>query len=313
MERYSAMRMMKSGAIVFHAILLAIKLSTVISSQAAGQETLIGIVGRDFILLGADSSVSQGLALTASNLDKIASLVEPFKYDDDRSASPTQQQTIVVAAAGDAALSDRLIRILQAEATMGEYEAGVGCDVRFVDFNGKGTTATTVEPGRTVEAMAYSARSKISSVRPQLNVCLLVAGMMLSPPDHNIGVEPSFLSQQLQRQVKQAWNKKGYNNADEVREPCDSSQGPVELQLRPHLYWLDEFGSLQKIQYGAHGFGSNFCLSVLDQGFSPDMNLEEATQLLRDCFQQLRTRYIINSPQPPCIKCVDAKGVRLIR
>jgi 20S proteasome subunit beta 4 len=79
------------------------------------------------------------------------------------------------------------------------------------------------------------------------------------------------------------------------------------------LYWLDEYGSLQNIQYGAHGHGSNFILSILDQGYRPNLTLEEATSLLRDCFQQLRTRYVINSPQPPCIKCVDARGSRLIR
>jgi 20S proteasome subunit beta 4 len=79
------------------------------------------------------------------------------------------------------------------------------------------------------------------------------------------------------------------------------------------LYWLDEYGSLQNIQYGAHGHGSNFILSVLDQGYRPNLTLEEATKPFRDCFQQLRTRYVINSPQPSCIKCVDARGCRLIR
>ena len=33
-------------------------------SSAAGQETLIGVVGRDFVVLGADSSSSSSLALT---------------------------------------------------------------------------------------------------------------------------------------------------------------------------------------------------------------------------------------------------------
>eukprot|EP00536_Pseudo-nitzschia_multiseries_P014791 jgi/Psemu1/262428/estExt_Genewise1Plus.C_7680016 len=81
---------------------------------------------------------------------------------------------------------------------------------------------------------------------------------------------------------------------------------------RPHLYWLDEYGSLQKIQYGAHGHGSNFLLSILDQSYRPDLTREEAIQIMNECFQELRNRYVINSPEAPCIKCVDAHGIRWV-
>ena len=294
-----------------------------IASQAAGQETLVGIVGKDFVLLGAGSSVSSGIALTASNLDKIAPLVEPFEYDgqeDDRPACITQQQCIVAAAAGDAAMSDRLIGLLKAQAAIREYEAGVGCDVEFVNMrtSATGNTKTeTVEAGMTVEAMAYFARSQLAEVRPGANVCFLIAGMMLSNKDdeeNEFAARPSFLSHQVQQQVQQAWKQDTTTTGDTATTtPIEQDASATVLSLRPHLYWLDELGSLQKIQYGAHGLGSNFCLSVLDQGYRSDMTLDQATQLLRDCFQQLRTRYLVNSPQPPCIKCVDANGIRLIR
>ena len=121
------------------------------ASSAAGSETLIGIVGKDFILLGADSSVSQSIALTVSNVDKITPLIDPFPnndngYDDLRrqktkvgittseSVPETvsfvtkskiqqqrgrrrRQQTIVAAAAGDAADSDKVLSILKAYGT----------------------------------------------------------------------------------------------------------------------------------------------------------------------------------------------------
>jgi 20S proteasome alpha/beta subunit len=121
------------------------------ASSAAGSETLIGIVGKDFILLGADSSVSQSIALTASNLDKITPLVDPFPNNgngddgDDLRRQKTKvkittsgsvpetvsfvtkskiqrrrrrrQQTIVAAAAGDAADSDKVLSILKAYGT----------------------------------------------------------------------------------------------------------------------------------------------------------------------------------------------------
>jgi 20S proteasome alpha/beta subunit len=291
------------------------RVTLVTGSSAAGTETLVGIVGKDFVLLGADSSVSQSISLTASNLDKIAALSEPFFYDDARSASKTEQQTIVAAAAGDAADSDRLVGMLQAHATLQEYQSGLGCDVD--SYPGDVPT----EAGLDVEAMAYLARGQIASAlrsKAPLKVCLLIAGMIATDNKNTIEEKTStnsFHAERVQRQIQQsrvsaatATTRKATTTVETTPDTDASASA-----LQPRLYWLDEYGSIQKIPYGAHGLGSNFCLSILDQGYHPQMSREEATKLLRDCFQQLRTRYVINSPQPPCIKCVDANGVRLIR
>lgn len=290
------------------------------ASQAAHQETLIGIIGKDFILLAADSSVSQGMALTASNLDKIIPLVQPFDNDDSRSSSPGQQQTIVAAAAGDAALTDRVLARLKAIATIQEYQAGVGCDVRYVNVRGSTMGEPIIEPGMTVDSMASYARSIIASQRPQNQVCLLIAGMVTvddkKESQGDVIVTPAFVSKQVQQQVQQAWKKSTTSTKMLTEERDDSGDqrvGNSVPSLQPRLYWLDEYGSSQSIPYGAHGLGSNFCLSILDQGYRPEMSLDEASALVKDCFRQLRTRYVFNSPQPPCIKCIDATGVRLIR
>jgi hypothetical protein len=173
-----------------------------------------------------------------------------------------------------------------------------------------------------VEGMAYLARGQIASaLRSQTpyKVCLLIAGMMASTTDEE--TTPIFGAQRVQEQLQGAWNPSGSSSSKIMASSSSSAEVVVgegedhttAPLLQPRLYWLDEYGSLQKIQYGAHGHGANFMLSILDQGYRPQMSREEATKLLRDCFQQLRTRYVINSPQPPCIKCVDANGVRLIR
>ena len=128
---------------------------------------------------------------------------------------------------------------------------------------------------------------------------------ILMPPSR------SFDAEQVQLQVRRAsapfLYPAGKPPASEERVALSPSR------LQPRLYWLDEYGSLQKIQYSAHGFGSNFILSILDQGYRHDLTCQKAVALIRDCFAQLRTRYVINSPQPPCIKCVDAQGCRIIR
>jgi hypothetical protein len=79
--------------------------------------------------------------------------------------------------------------------------------------------------------------------------------------------------------------------------------------LAPKLFWLDQYGSLQDMRYGAHGYGSNFAYSILDRGYSDSMSRREAAALIRECFEQLRLRYVINSPRPPRIKCIDRYGV----
>ena len=95
--------------------------------SAAGQDTLIGIVGRDFVMMGADSSSSGGggIALTSSNVDKIALVHDGWRGRrrsasndeeddgddgrmmghrlDDFFRSSSEQQAIAVGFAGDAA------------------------------------------------------------------------------------------------------------------------------------------------------------------------------------------------------------------
>lgn len=305
------------GCLLPAVLLLGVGCPASEASQAAGQETLVGIVGENFVLLGADSSVSQGLALTASNLDKIAPIVEPFRPGDGSASLhyfALQQQAIVVAAAGNAAMSDRVVGQLQAYATIHEYDASVGCDVRIVDMDmEESTMPPRADPGLDVLSAASFARSVLSSNRPQASVCLLVAGMMSSnngDDEDCFDKEKSNLAKQVQNQVEYATSR--IHRSRSSFSLKDSNADISISPLHPRLYWLDELGSMQRMKYGVHGLGANFCLSILDQGYRQDMTLEEATQLLQDCFEQLRSRYVVNSPQPPCIKCVDRTGIRQI-
>jgi 20S proteasome alpha/beta subunit len=287
-------------------------LEATLASQAAGSETLVGIVGRDFILLGADSSVSSSISLTASNLDKIAPISEPFFYEDD---DDSDQQCIVAAAAGDAAASDRLVSLLQAHATIEEYQAGWGCDVEYKGVSGD-QLLVLQQSALDVEAMANFARAQIASAlrsRSPFQVCLLIAGMTsVMEPEKDYENSP-FEAQKVQQQLVNAWGATSAQTENKDKAKMDTELETEKSLLRPRLFWLDEYGSCQKLQYGAHGYGSNFLLSILDQGFKENMSLDEALSLLKECFSQLRTRYVINSPQPPCIKCVDANGIRIIR
>lgn len=327
--------------------LLLILLYRDVSAQqsAAGQDTVIGIVGRDFVMMGADTSSSGGggISLTSSNVDKL-SVIHDGGGDNALNILHTdsgitdssdclshrrsvEQQAIVVGFAGDAADADRMAGTLKIHTQVREYEAGIGNDV-VCTFDGESSSATktvlgSISPaGLDAESIAYLARKEIATrmrSRQPLQLCLLVGGMVRCASYS--GASSSF-SERVQRQVSAASSAYRLSSERVTEEKqddqiCqnDSSGGSTPAAnsfLSPKLFWLDQYGSLQDLSYGCHGFGSNFALSVLDQRYRRGMSRQEAEVLIMECFEQLRQRYLINSPQPPRIKCIDAFGVREI-
>ena len=171
------------------------------------------------------------------------------------------------------------------------------------------------------ESIAHLARSEIASklrTRQPLQLCLLVGGMVRCNEPQESSVlsmqkSPSF-SERVQKQVltgSRIYSMKDCGNNEEPTLEATTQSGSNDL-LVPKLFWLDQYGSLQNLRYGAHGFGSNFALSILDQRYKSDLSRDEAVDLIYECFRQLRQRYVINSPKKPRIKCVDVFGVREI-
>jgi len=346
-------------------------------SSASSQETLVGIVGQDFVVLGADSSASSSIALTSTSQDKIHLVSDPLplgppnaerkdgigksgsKLTDETEARARalRQQAIAVAAVGDSADVDRLVSVLAAHCAVREYESGIGCDVEVVyDGQGRMNSVMSAFPSPAAldaAAVAHLARGEIaSSLRSgggRLKMSLLVAGMVRR--SERSGTNGSFLagtegiwkdddptfSGRVRRQVKAAAEEyrrsQGKQQTESIEEasafslPKNSRESTAAGEkeqiieqgekaqsfLIPRLFWLDEYGSIQNLEYGAHGLGANFALSILDRGYQPDITKEKAIDLIRNCFDQLRTRYLINSPQPPVIKCIDEHGCLLVQ
>lgn len=65
---------------------------------------------------------------------------------------------------------------------------------------------------------------------------------------------------------------------------------------KSHLYYMDYLGTLAEIPYGAHGYGSNFVLGLLDKYHRPNMTQEEGEELLIKCFEEIQKRLVINLP-----------------
>ena len=88
-------------------------------------------------------------------------------------------------------------------------------------------------------------------------------------------------------------------------------QGPFQVNLliggRGELYTLDYLGSMQKLRYGAHGYGAHFVLGLLDRLWREDMTLEEGVELARTAATEVQKRLAIGSARW-LVKAVDAQG-----
>ena len=237
--------------------------------------------------------------------------------------------------------------MLKVHAQVEEYSAGIGNDVVCV-FDGSSKVAETptaykstilgsVSPaGLDAEAIANLSRQTIASrmrSRQPLQLCLLVGGMVRCA-NNNIDSSKVDAVNRIQTQISvgsASYRSKSLTRVESVIHN-DGEQKPIirgsdsinnvdddqhaatttNPFLTPKLFWLDQYGSLQNMQYAAHGYGSNFAYSILDQRYRYAMSRQEAVNLIRECFEQLRQRYVINSPQPPRIKCIDRFGVKEI-
>lgn len=311
-------------------ILLAVFNHDIVSASSVGQETLVAVVGRDFVMMGADTSSVQSIVVTSSDRDKIQVVSSGGQQEQHGGGA-----TIAVAAAGDLADVNHLLATLKSHASIGEYENSLGGDIDIINMAASSqpqlqlkipTTSTSI--GLSVSNIANLARTEISQrVRSNApyRVGLLVAGMQpttaanrqrssskIQTPDlasasslnSNIAGD---VQQQLQRVTPEARNSDKTSN-----EMSFNNNDENVVKFSPCLYWLDEYGALQNIRYASHGMASNFLNAILDRNYHPDLSRDEAAALIQSCFRQLQTRYVINSPKPPLIKCIDAEhGCRI--
>jgi 20S proteasome subunit beta 4 len=101
---------------------------------------------------------------------------------------------------------------------------------------------------------------------------------------------------------------------------CDEQVTPENGKVvAPSLHWIDYLGSMVKVNFGVHGYGSNFCLSIFDREWQvrfrgrlgrpgmngsahiqfgilqPDLSVEQATKILKMCHAELETRFLVRN------------------
>jgi 20S proteasome subunit beta 4 len=69
-------------------------------------------------------------------------------------------------------------------------------------------------------------------------------------------------------------------------------QSPENPNGEVSLYVIDYLAALSKTNYGAHGYASNFILSVMDREWRKGMKLPEALEVAKKCIHELHTRFV---------------------
>eukprot|EP00630_Chrysocystis_fragilis_P005866 CAMPEP_0197395094 /NCGR_PEP_ID=MMETSP1165-20131217/6334_1 /TAXON_ID=284809 /ORGANISM="Chrysocystis fragilis, Strain CCMP3189" /LENGTH=195 /DNA_ID=CAMNT_0042920845 /DNA_START=60 /DNA_END=647 /DNA_ORIENTATION=+ len=77
------------------------------------------------------------------------------------------------------------------------------------------------------------------------------------------------------------------------------------------LYYIDYLASSNKVNFGCHGYASNFVLSILDREWHQDLSEAEGLEIIRKCIAELQTRFLVNLPKF-VVKIVDSNGVRQV-
>eukprot|EP00287_Rhodomonas_sp_CCMP768_P004569 CAMPEP_0196717016 /NCGR_PEP_ID=MMETSP1091-20130531/445_1 /TAXON_ID=302021 /ORGANISM="Rhodomonas sp., Strain CCMP768" /LENGTH=198 /DNA_ID=CAMNT_0042057231 /DNA_START=52 /DNA_END=648 /DNA_ORIENTATION=+ len=79
----------------------------------------------------------------------------------------------------------------------------------------------------------------------------------------------------------------------------------------PSLFHMDYLGGMHKMNFGGHGYGSFFAVSLLDRLWRPNMSLEEGIELMKKVFAEINTRFLVGG-STFTLKIVDKDGTRTI-
>ena len=79
----------------------------------------------------------------------------------------------------------------------------------------------------------------------------------------------------------------------------------------PQLYWIDYLGTMQSVEYGAHGYASYIVSSVMSDNYKNDLSLDEAKALAQKCILALQKRFMI-SQGDFLVKLVDQRGITVV-
>ena len=87
--------------------------------------------------------------------------------------------------------------------------------------------------------------------------------------------------------------------------------GGFDKSTGSSLYYLDYLASLNKVNFGCHGYASNFILSIFDREWKEGLDEKAGMEIINKCIAELQTRFLVHMPKF-LIKIVDKDGIRVL-
>ncbi|GAM22369.1 hypothetical protein SAMD00019534_055440, partial [Acytostelium subglobosum LB1] len=83
-----------------------------------------------------------------------------------------------------------------------------------------------------------------------------------------------------------------------------------DKETGPALFYMDYLGSLQKLDFGCHGYAAYFLLGLLDRHHKKDLTFEQGVELMHLCCKELQTRFLVSGKY--VLKFVSKEGTKVI-
>ena len=291
-------------------------------------ETLIGIVGKDFVLMAADANSARSIVLMRDDVTKIRPL------DDNK----------LLAAVGDPADRDMFCEYVEKNMKLYRLRTGISLSTSAAAHWTRRQLATALRKGPYqtdlliggFDAAPETERDEkdeevffFDRNRNEMYCWLFTAKLkririiVFSDPILSPGITRRHISHYSPKEryfhILFHWFKNHperkafwepivfYYLSATTHQPFTSPH--LYFLGTPVLYYMDYLASMNQLNFAVHGYGSFFCLGVMDKYYKKDMTLEEALDLLKNCIWELKTRFIVKFPRF-YVKIVDHEGVR---
>eukprot|EP01133_Synstelium_polycarpum_P007470 gene7470-8741_t len=84
-----------------------------------------------------------------------------------------------------------------------------------------------------------------------------------------------------------------------------------DKETGPSVYYMDYLGSLQKLNFGCHGYAAYFLLGLLDRHHTVNLTQEQGIELMHLCVRELATRFLVGGGKYT-LKHISKDGIKVL-
>ncbi|GKT28613.1 putative multi-domain containing protein [Aduncisulcus paluster] len=244
-------------------------------------DSLLGIRGKDFVILACSMQAARGITVQMTEYDKIA------KIDDHK----------MLAVTGEGGDSQQFVDSIRSSLKLTSFRQGFPLKVN--------AAANYI---RTRLATSLRTRSPF-----QVNTIFGGVDIPFSIESEDIS-SPTTSSSKLEEK-KEEEKSKEEEEEEELKKGEEEKEEEEKDDQTAHLYLIDYLGTLCEVPFAAQGYCSHFLLSLFDRKCgekapikADELSIDQAKGILQTAINQLQVRYLIKDPKY-LIKVVTAEGI----